>query len=320
VLWCGICGTDYEEYRDGPIFIPTDPHPLTGASAPLTLGHEVCGVVTQVPVNSRLVPGTRVAVDGLSFCGDCRNCRRHRVTLCDRLGSIGLMTDGGLAELVNVPEAGCIPIPDELPSDAAALAETLAVGVRALRRSRLIPGERVAVVGAGAVGLLAAQAARAMGAAWVSVCDPSLARQAIALAIGADEAVGPEALDGLDADVVIECAGSASSLIGAVAAAAPAGRIVLLGISNATVPIDVMTLVGGERELLGSLSHVYDEDFTEAVRMLTQGSVVADQVITARIPLSAALEHGLRAFERRDERQIKILVTPRPLPDQTHGG
>lgn len=312
VLWCGLCGTDYEEYRHGPIFIPTSPHPLTGAAAPLTLGHEVVGVVTKVPPGGRLDPGSTVAVDGLSFCGQCRNCRRHRVTLCDKLASIGLMGDGGLAELVNVPELGCVVLPDSLSPEAATLAETLAVGVRALRRGRLLAGERVAVVGAGPVGLLAAQAARAMGASRVSVCDPLAERQKMALTLGASEAGGPGALPGLDADLVLECSGAPGTLADAVAAADRAGRVVLVGITARPAPLDVLSVVTGEREIIGSLSHVYDEDFAGAVAMLAAGAVEAGPLITARIPLTAALGRGLLALGHPAADQVKIIVSPEP--------
>lgn len=310
VLWCGICATDYEEFLNGPIFLPIEPHPLTGARAPITLGHEVSGRVTAAPAGSRLRPGDRVAVDGLSSCGTCSNCAANRVNLCEQLAAVGLMSDGGLAEFVNVPEHGCVVLPDHLGSDVAALAETLSVGVRALKRGRLKAGERVVVVGGGAVGLLTAQAARAMGAGWVAVSDPSAARRALALELGADEATDPGSAPSLGADVVVECAGSSTSLAGAVAAAAPAGRIVAVGITKEAVPLDVMSVVGGEREILGSLSHVYDEDFVEAVRLLARGDVRAEPLITARIPLTAALQRGLMTFAEPDEQQIKILVGP----------
>jgi (R,R)-butanediol dehydrogenase/meso-butanediol dehydrogenase/diacetyl reductase len=310
VLWCGLCGTDYEEYRHGPIFIPVTPHPLTGASAPITLGHEVSGVVRKTPDGSRLRVGDRVAVDGLRFCGRCRNCLRHRVTLCDQLSSIGLMSDGGLAEYVNVPELGCVVLPDSLSAESAALAETLAVGTRALRRGRMLSGDRVAVIGAGAVGLLAVQAARAMGASWIGVCDPSPARQKMALALGADGADGPGTLDALSADIVLECSGAPGSLADAMAASDKAGRIVLVGITAESAPLDVLPVVTGERELIGSLSHVYDEDFTNAVTMLASGVVDAEPLITARIALSAALQDGLLAIGAPKAGQVKILVGP----------
>jgi len=155
VDWCGICGTDVDEYLSGPHWIPTDhPNPLTGARAPLTLGHEFAGEVVAIGGEVReFRVGDRVAPDTLIYCGRCYWCRRHQVHLCAHLAALGLMADGGLADYCVAPAAMCVRLPDALPSDHAALAETLAVGVHALRRGRLAPSETVAVVGAGAVGV-----------------------------------------------------------------------------------------------------------------------------------------------------------------------
>jgi (R,R)-butanediol dehydrogenase/meso-butanediol dehydrogenase/diacetyl reductase len=161
VRWCGICGTDLEEWLSGPVFIPAAaPHPVTGARAPLVLGHEFAGVVVAAGADvTGSWPGQRVAVDTVVSCGTCYWCLRGEVTRCPSLGALGLHADGGLAELCNAPARICLPVPDTVADDEAALAEPLAVAVRALRRAGLRPGERVAVVGAGAVGLMAVQAA-----------------------------------------------------------------------------------------------------------------------------------------------------------------
>ena len=186
VRWCGICGTDLEEWLSGPVFIPAAvPHPVTGARAPLVLGHEFAGVVAAAGDGvTGLSPGQRVAVDTIVSCGSCHWCRRDEVTRCPALGALGLHGDGGLAELCNAPARMCLPVPDTVADDEAALAEPLAVAVRALRRGGLRPGERVAVVGAGAVGLLAVQAAAAFGADSVTVAEPLAERRALALRPG----------------------------------------------------------------------------------------------------------------------------------------
>jgi (R,R)-butanediol dehydrogenase / meso-butanediol dehydrogenase / diacetyl reductase len=143
VAWCGIFGTDIEEYRHGPVFIPVGgPNPLTGRAAPLTLGHEFSGTVVAVGAGVEAPrPGERVAVDTLIFCGACYWCRRHLVQLCDRLAALGPMADGGLAESCLAPAYSCVPLPEGVGDEAGALAETLAVGVRALRRRRRAPAD-----------------------------------------------------------------------------------------------------------------------------------------------------------------------------------
>jgi (R,R)-butanediol dehydrogenase / meso-butanediol dehydrogenase / diacetyl reductase len=310
VRWCGICGTDLEEWLSGPVFIPaTAPHPLTGARAPLILGHEFAGVVVAVGAGvTGPVPGQRVAVDTIISCGGCHWCQRGEVTRCPSLGALGLHGDGGLAELCNAPARMCLPIPDAVADDAAALAEPLAVAVRALRRGRLRPGERVAVVGAGPVGLLAVQAAAAFGAGSVAVVEPRPERRALAVRLGAARATPPDGARTLQADVAIECAGTPDAIQTALQALRSGGRAVLLSIVTESAPIAPMDLVRGEKSLIGSLSHIWDEDFREALRLLGRGTVQAAPLITDRIPLGAAVTGGLSLLRDEPEKHLKILV------------
>ena len=312
VRWCGICGTDLEEWLSGPVFIPAAvPHPVTGARAPLVLGHEFAGVVAAAGDGvTGLLPGQRVAVDTIVSCGSCHWCRRGEVTRCPALGALGLHADGGLAELCNAPARMCLPVPDTVADDEAALAEPLAVAVRALRRGGLRPGERVAVVGAGAVGLLVVQAAAAFGADSVTVAEPLPERRALAMRLGADRAVPPDEAVALEADVAVECAGSPGAVQTAVRALRSGGRAVLLGIVTEAAPIAPMDLVRGEKSLIGSLSHVWDEDFQVALRLLGRGAVQAAPLITDRIPLSAAVSGGLTLLRDEPGKHLKILVRP----------
>jgi (R,R)-butanediol dehydrogenase / meso-butanediol dehydrogenase / diacetyl reductase len=308
-LWCGICGTDVEEYRSGPLFIPAEePHPLTGSSAPITLGHEFSGEVVDVgPGVECFLPDDRVAADTLIFCGKCYWCRRHQVTLCERLAALGLMADGGLAGLCNAPERTLLPVPEGVSDEAGALAETLAVAVRALRRGRFAVGESVAVVGAGAVGLMVLQAAIAGGASKVSVVEPLPERRNLAVSLGADE-VYAEA--DLAADVVVECSGNAVAVNTAVGSARKGGRVVLVGIYGRPGTLDFLDVVGTEKEIIGSFSHVYDEDFAAAVSLLGRGAVRAEPLVSDRVPLNRALDDGLLALMREPEKHLKILIQP----------
>jgi (R,R)-butanediol dehydrogenase / meso-butanediol dehydrogenase / diacetyl reductase len=311
VAWCGICGTDVEEFRHGPVFVPVDaPNPLTGRRAPLTLGHEFSGrVVAAGPGVAAPAVGERVAVDTLVFCGECWWCRRHQVSLCDRLAALGLMADGGLAPLCNAPAYSCLPVPDAVSDEAAALAETLAVAVRALRRGGLRLGERVAVVGGGAVGLMAAQAARAGGAAEVLVVEPLPARRAVARQLGLATAA-PGGVPAGGFDLVVECSGNPRAVAGAVAAARKGGRVVLVGIYAGETPLPLHALVAAEKSLVGSLSHVYDEDFAAAIGLLAAGAVRAEPLVSHRVPLSRALDDGLLALAAAPHDHLKILIRP----------
>jgi len=322
VAWCGICGTDVEEYLTGPHWIPTErPNPLTGARAPLVLGHEFAGEVVAVGREvCSLRPGDRVAPDTLICCGHCYWCQRHQVQLCENLAALGLMADGGLAEFCAAPEQMCVRLPPSVRPDHAALAETLAVGVHALRRGRLAPGETVAVVGAGAIGLCALQAALHGGARRVVVVEPDMERGRLAMTLGASLAVDAGEAGGLDAvraatggpgpDLTVECGGRIASVASALTVARRGGRIVLVGLPAHPGPVDFAALAAAEKEVIGSLSHVYDEDFAAAVDLLADGRVQVDPLITQRLALHEVVTQGFERLASGDRAAIKILASP----------
>lgn len=322
VEWCGICGTDREEWRAGPLWIPTDePHPMTGTSAPLTLGHEVAGVITDVGAGvSGLAPGDVVALDGLLTCGDCWWCERHEPTLCPSLASIGLHVDGGLAEAITVPARMAIAVPSSLDAETAALAEPVSVAVRAIRRGRLEAGEQVLIQGAGMIGLAAMRAAKTLGASFVTVAARSQRRRQQALDMGADAVVDPSAPgfldevrslhDGRGPDLVIEAAGTPHACAQAVKASRRGGRVVFLGLPSESGQLDYFELVSTERELIGSLSHVWDEDLAEAVSMLAGGLLRSDEVVAARIPLEDTVAVGFESMASKELPGVKVLVSP----------
>ena len=310
VRWCGICGTDLEEWLSGPVFIPAAvPHPLTGARAPLILGHEFAGVVVAVGAGvTGPMPGQRVAVDTIVSCGGCHWCQRGEVTRCPALGALGLHGDGGLAELCNAPAPMCLPVPDTVADDEAALAEPLAVAVRALRRGGLRPGERVAVVGAGTVGLMAVQAAAAFGPAawrWSNRC-PSAGPSPSASAPTAR--CHPRTLRRSRPMLRSSARGPRTPSRPRCRPCAPAGGPCCSASSPSLARSRRWTSFRSEKSLIGSLSHVWDQDFREALQLLGRGAVRAAPLITDRIPLGAAVTDGLTLLRDEPERHLKILV------------
>ncbi|MGH7321576.1 MAG: alcohol dehydrogenase catalytic domain-containing protein, partial [Candidatus Rokuibacteriota bacterium] len=138
VTACGLCGSDLHEYLHGPVYIPKRPHPLTGVTPPVTLGHEFSGRVVEVGAGvDRLRPGDRVAVNPCLFCGECAWCRRGEGNYCAKLGTLGLSRDGGFAPLVAAPAYGCYVLPPEVDDEQGATVEPLAVAVHACARARL---------------------------------------------------------------------------------------------------------------------------------------------------------------------------------------
>lgn len=312
----GLCGTDVEEYREGPVSVPVGaPHPLSGRAAPITLGHEVVGVVAESP--GGLLPiGTTVIPDVVVGCGRCWWCRRHDEGQCPQLAVRGLQDDGGLARYMLAAAATCVRVPDTVPAEVAVFAEPAAVAVRALRKAGDLTGAVVCVLGAGTIGQLVAQAATNGPAAAVVVCDPDPARRRTAGEAGctttdpdhAAEAVGA-LTGGRGADVVVECSGARTAPGAAVGLSRGGGRIVLVGFRSGDLALPWLDVVIGERTLVGSAAHVWDEDVTAAVRLLDRGLLDPRPLPRTVVPLSAVVERGFaRLVGQRDA--PKVVVDP----------
>jgi (R,R)-butanediol dehydrogenase/meso-butanediol dehydrogenase/diacetyl reductase len=322
VSWCGICGTDVEEFLSGPTIIPVDaPNGLTGRSAPLTLGHEFVGTVAAVgPGISDFQIGERVAPEVVLFCGRCFYCRRHEYALCQNWAALGLMADGGLAEYAVVPAFSCARLPQALSDVEGALVEPTEVAVRAVRKADLHLGDSVAVIGGGTIGLLTLQVARAAGAGAVYLIEPRENRRELASTLGVTATFSPsqpgyqqdlrEACNGVGPDLVFECAGATETADLAVHVARKGGRIVLVGISPERVPFSTLELVIGEKHVAGSVQHHYDEDLPIAVQLMAEGKVRVAPLITDRVPLERVVDDGLRALAERPEEHLKIIVSP----------
>ena len=310
ITYCGICGTDVDEYLHGPVVIPTAPHPLTGASVPLVLGHEGAGVVVAAGAGAGIDPGIRVGLENSVGCEHCRACLSGNRQLCPQLAVMGLMMDGALAEAVNVPASMCAELPAGLPDEAGALAESLAVAVRAVRRAGSLAGVDAHVFGAGTIGLLAAQVARSAGARSVTLRDPSKARLGRAAAMGFE--VGAPGPDGGRVPVVIECTGTAAGLMDSLSATAKSGTTVVLGVHDRPREIDLVALLLDERVILTSLSHSMKDDYIPAIELLSAGKVDFESLITDRIPLSNAVDRGFNPLVADPEKHLKVLIDCRP--------
>lgn len=316
VEWCGLCGTDVHEYLHGPVLIPSRPHPLTGQVPPVTLGHEFCGTVTAMGAEAPFRAGDRVTASACLVCHECAWCRAGQTNLCAKLGSIGLCADGGLAEFVRVPAYTVHPVPAGVSTEIGALAEPTAVAVHACRRGRVRPGDTVAVVGAGTIGLLVLQVARADGAAAVFSIEPIAARRELAAALGAtpfdsSAAVDKEiaaATDNRRADVVFECTGSLAGIDTALRVSGKGGRVVLVGIYRDRSPAPWARLQAHEKEVIGSSA--YTDDFPAALGLLASGAVQGARLITDRIELDHLEREGLRPLVDEPAQHLKILVRP----------
>jgi (R,R)-butanediol dehydrogenase/meso-butanediol dehydrogenase/diacetyl reductase len=219
---------------------------------------------------------------------------------------------GGLAERLTVPAAMAIPASADIASDLLALSEPFAVAVRAIRRSRLTLGETVTVVGGGTIGLAVLQVARAAGSGDLFVVEPRPTRRTKALHVGASRAAEAAGELGLRSDVVIDCTGSPAGPAVALSLVRSGGRIVVVGLPTQEGSFDFLDLVLREVAIVGSVGHVYDEDFTAAVDLICSGRVNAAALITDRLALDDGIDRGIRRLAEGEDvgDALKILIRP----------
>ena len=321
VDWCGICGTDLHEYLAGPIFIPVagSPHPITGETLPLTLGHEFAGEVVEVGDGSAEVnTGDRVAIEPVFRCGECAACQRGAPNLCAKLGFYGLMGGGGgMSEFAVVPSYMIHRLPEGLTTEQGALAEPIAVGLRAVRRAGFEEGQSAVVFGGGPIGAVTVQCLRAMGAGLVMLAEVAEARKNKALEIGADVVIDPseedvvervsELTDGEGAEHSFDAAGIQETLQTAMHATRKGGTVTIISIWEGPVELNPNDIVMSELNVGGTICYT-PEDFADTISMLKDGSIKTEGIITERIPLSDVVEGGFEELVDHKDRHVKILV------------
>ncbi|MDI6782572.1 MAG: alcohol dehydrogenase catalytic domain-containing protein [bacterium] len=303
----GICGSDVHAYYGKHPFI----------HCPIVQGHEFSGVVAELgPGVKGLKVGQRVTVVPLLTCGTCYNCKRGDYNRCATLKFIGCQSNGAMADYVPVPAKMVVPLPDSIDFDTAALIEPLAVGIHAARRSNVKKGSKVLVLGAGPIGLVTCQAAKAFGAAKVVVSDRIPFRLNMARKLGADGVinVAKESLDkgvkrsfGEDgADVIFECVGVATTIQAAIKVARKGSQIIVVGVFGTEVPVKVGYIQDHELEIRGTAGYV-KEDFEEAIRLIQRKKVNVNPLITDRFPLRE-IQKAYKTIERNREQAIKVLI------------
>jgi len=319
VAWCGICGSDLEDYEVGAVMPTKAPHPVSGKITPLVLGHEYSGVVKELGKGvTNVKVGDRVAIECVRSCGTCYWCKRQQFAACDKMVSVGQQDNGGMAEYLNIEAENCIPIPDSMSLEEAALAEPLAVMVRAMRKARLTVGETVAVVGAGPIGLAAIAAARACGAYRVIAIAHGGRRADVAKQVGAHYVLNSrdegwkqryyELTDGMGAQVVFDTGGNVNSVRLSLEITRRLGRCVFGSVMDMDVPLPGLDILLNEKEIIGTVAHSYNEEFLWAVQYMADGRIDLKPMITRYVHVSNALEDGIHALQK-DRNQIKILVT-----------
>jgi len=295
----GICGTDLHIWLGEYPSVP-----------PVTMGHEVCGTVAAIGdgVDGDWM-GARVAVETLfSTCGVCAYCRAGKLSVCEQRRSIGTHVDGGMAPRLVLPVRNLHRVPDGLSDQAAALSEPLACVCNSLLDPIAVqPGDDVLVIGPGAIGLIAAQVARACGGrVIVRGAERDGARLGLAGVLGFETSVAGRD-EPPSADVVVECSGSGPGIADALRAARRRGRVVQMGLRGAdvTIPYDLICF----HELTVTAGFASNpQSWRRAMGLLEPGSVELAPLVTEVVPLT----DWRRAFDAsRAGEGVKFVLDPR---------
>ncbi|HQK94931.1 MAG TPA: NAD(P)-dependent alcohol dehydrogenase [Armatimonadota bacterium] len=308
----GVCGSDvhyYEHGRIGPFVV----------EKPMILGHECAGTVVEVGAHVKgITEGQRVAIEPGVPCRRCRFCHEGKYNLCRDVVFLATPpVDGAFCEYVVSPADFLFALPDAMTLEQGALVEPLAVGVHAARRGGVKPGDTVAVIGMGTIGLLTLQAAAAHGATRAIAADVQPNRLAAAGQVGATRLVNAasesvveavhEETNGLGADVVFETAGTVATVQQTTECVRPGGVVVLVGLPpESEFPFDVMSLLNREFDVRGVFR--YANAYRACVDLIATGRVNVEPLVTARYRLEEAEEALVFASTRKDS-CIKVAVT-----------
>jgi L-iditol 2-dehydrogenase len=300
----GICGSDlhwYDETGIGDAVL----------TRPLVLGHEAAGVIVEGPR-----AGQRVAIDPQVPCGDCETCAAGHGHLCPQVRFLGhSVNDGALRELIAWPLANLVPLPDTIDDQAGAMLEPLGVALHALRLARTRPGDTVAVLGCGPIGLLLIALARRAGATTVVATDRLPHRVTAARNLGAIAAVvddGAEreillrATGGRGVDAAIEIAGDDDAIGAAIALARPAGTVVVAGIpagDHSTITASVARRKGLDLRFSRRMVRAYPQ----AIALVEAGLVDVNAIVSHQFPI-ADFDAAFGTAARRDG--LKVIVRP----------
>jgi len=253
----------------------SDAHYRAGRSAmgmmPITLGHEVAGIVEKVGAQiTNVKAGDRVCLHYNISCGDCYYCSTGNEQFCNTVKMLGHHVDGGYAEYIAVPARNAIPLPEEISfEEGATLMCASATALHALRKGRVKAGETVAVFGVGGLGLSAIQLARASGAVEVYAVDIKqdkleLASEYHAIPVDASRVDAVEEIrrltQGKGVDVALEMIGMRKTMEQAIDSVGNLGRAVMVGLNQQPISINTyMQVLGKEAEIIGSNDHLLQE-------------------------------------------------------------
>ncbi|NOU98042.1 alcohol dehydrogenase catalytic domain-containing protein [Paenibacillus sp. LMG 31456] len=315
VMAVGVCGSDihyYEHGRIGPYVV----------KKPIILGHECAGIVVACGEKAnRFSPGDRVAIEPGVTCGRCDACKQGRYNLCPDVQFLATPpVDGAFVQYIAHREDFLFPIPDHLSFEEAALNEPFSVGIHALRRAGFQPGQTVAIIGMGPVGLMAVAAAKSFGASRILVSDVEVNRLKAATLLGATDILlaGDDAsaeiirlTNGVGVDVALETAGHPRALKTALSSLRRGGKLSIVGLPPVDeVGMQVPFICDNEIDIYGIFR--YANTYPQGIQFLSSGLVDIQTMITDRYPLEQAQEAMERARTNKAG-SLKVMVYPNPI-------
>ena len=304
---CGVCGTDVHIYHGEPGSADVNP--------PVVLGHEYSGEVVEVGEGvTGFAVGDHVTVDPNIYCGHCAYCQNGKKQLCPSMEAIGVTRDGGFAQYSRIPASQAFKLEPTVPWEAAAMAEPLACCLHGIDLAGIQVGDKVCVVGGGAIGLLMVQLAKLSGASQIVLSEPNEKRRQVGLQLGANTALDPTRPDaqeafaqvlGGGANVVIECVGNVPAVKSAFQFAGKGATVLLFSVPKVDATFDLPLFDVYKKELTIKGSFVNPDTHARAVALITSGKVDFDPIITHRFPLDQLPE--AIAMQMSDA-SIKVVV------------
>ena len=304
---CGVCGTDVHIYHGEPGSADVNP--------PVVLGHEYSGEVVEVGKGvTGFAVGDHVTVDPNIYCGHCAYCQNGKKQLCPSMEAIGVTRDGGFAQYSLIPASQAFKLEPTVPWEAAAMAEPLACCLHGIDLAGIQVGDRVCVVGGGAIGLLMVQLAKLSGASQIVLSEPNEKRRQVGLQLGANAAIDPTRPDaqeafaqvlGGGANVVIECVGNVPAVKSAFQFAGKGATVLLFSVPKVDATFDLPLFDVYKKELTIKGSFVNPDTHARAVALINSGKVDFDPIITHRFTLDQLPE--AIAMQMSDA-SIKVVV------------
>ena len=307
----GVCGSDIHVYHGT--------HPFT--SYPVTQGHEVSGQIVELGEGvTGLTVGQKVTIEPQVYCGECHPCTHGKYNLCEELKVMGFQTTGTASEYFAVDASKVTALPENLTYNEGATIEPLAVTVHAAKRFAELAGAKVAVLGAGPIGILLAQTCKALGADKVLITDISDHRLALAKSVGADFAVNTQNHDfgealveafGKDkADVIFDCAGTDITMGQAIQYARKGSTIVLVAVFGKMATVDLAVLNDHELDLNTSMMYRH-EDYVEAIRLVGEGKIQLKPLMSKHFAF-ADYQAAYEYIDANREATMKVLIDVDP--------